>query len=179
MATQVKTTAVKPLELIASKADMEKAIASIQNRGLKLTQDIHLCAVSVLAHLAAHGDTTLVNRLLLAMPKSTRSKALRDWFLRFGKLTLNTDKESAKTMPLIYNKEGANDVKGAEAMPFWELTALESDKPLWSADVFLSSVVKRLESGLKDCTDPDSKAKILAALSALKSPVIESEPALV
>ncbi|AGW43585.1 hypothetical protein JG068_03 [Burkholderia phage JG068] len=88
MATNKQATkaveAFKAPVLMTKAAEMEKAIASIANRGKKLDADIHQAACSTLAHAINHGDVTLAQKLVAAMPKSARTKALAAWFVDFG-----------------------------------------------------------------------------------------------
>ncbi len=85
------------MELLKSVDQMTKAINSIKARGAKLETDIHICGVSVLAHADKHGDTTLCDRLVQAMPNGVRRNALVSWMLAWGsiaKLDTRDDKEA-------------------------------------------------------------------------------------
>lgn len=158
---------------LLNKAECEKAITSIKTRGANLDKDIHVAAVSTLDHLDKHGDSTLCNRLLAAMPKSGRRNALAAWMVSFGRLSLNMDKVSKVDMPLLYDKEKECDIAGAIAMPFWEFKASEGGST-FVMDTYLASVSKRLTTALKTVTDPTQREhaeKVLAALGAIPMPV--------
>lgn len=150
-------------------AACDKAITSIKNRGVKLDKDIHDAACSCLNALIKHGDTTLMNRLLLAMPKSGRKNALAAWMLNFGNVLLNDDKATKAERPLVYDKAGEHDIDGAIATPFWEFKASEGGTT-FAVDTYLASVSKRLTTALKSCTDPiqrEHAEKVLAALGSI------------
>lgn len=149
---QVKEVkAIKPLAVITDKAGIEKAIASVANRGAKLDADIHLAAVSIMHHFAAHNDITLANRLIDAMPKSGRKNALILWFTTYGKFVVNTDKETKKIHHLVYNREGANDLVGAESNPFWNIKAQEGGA-VFVMDKYMHTIESKLTAQIQALT---------------------------
>ncbi len=154
---------------LLNRAECEKAIASIKTRGANLDKDIHTAAVSTLDHLDKHGDSTLCNRLLAAMPKSGRRNALAAWMVNFGRLSLNMDKTTKAETPLLYDKEKECDIPASIALPFWEFKASEGGTT-FVMDVYLASVTKRLTTALKTITDPvqrEHAEKAILALSAI------------
>lgn len=160
----------KSSTVILSAALADKLIVSIKGRGAKLDADIHQAAVSVLAHHDQHGDTTLANRLLAAMPKSGRRNALQSWMLAFdGKLMLNTDKATKAEKPLVHNKEGAglavSFVADADAMPFWEFKAVEGTTE-FDFNAYITSLNKGVKKALDKAT-PEQRAKLEAVLAAI------------
>ena len=84
---------------------INKSIASIAATGKKLDSLIQSTAVDVLEHFQEHRDTSLVNRLFLAMPKGGRSLALADWLLKFVAVKPNADKDTRAASPFIYAKD--------------------------------------------------------------------------
>lgn len=83
--------------IVEGAAQISKAIVSIATRGTKLDHDIHRIGVSVLVHATEHGDTSLCDKLVHAMPKGARKLALVEWMLAFGqvrKLDPKTEKEA-------------------------------------------------------------------------------------
>lgn len=153
--------------VILSAALTEKLIVSIKGRGAKLDADIHQAALSVCAHHAQHGDTTLANRLLAAMPKSGRRNALQSWMLAFdGKLALNDDKATKAEKPLVHSKEGtAFDQAGADATPFWEFKATEGSKD-FDFTAYINGLNKGVNKAMEKAT-PEQRAKLEAVLAAL------------
>lgn len=171
-----KTPVVKSMSLLNS-AQMEAAIKSITLRGAKLQADIHLCAVSALAHFAVHGDTTLLNRLVMALPKSSRTNALVAWALHFGQLALNTDKSTRTTQPLVKATEAKpfNQAE-CEAMPFWSFKATEGVS-VFSFDTYTASLIKSLTQAISKTSDAAHKAQLTAALAAVSAPVVPAATA--
>ncbi len=69
---------------ILDQATCGKKIDRIRKIGSALQQEIHVVAVSTLAHIRDHGDYTLAVRLLDALPNGQRVKALAHWFGHFS-----------------------------------------------------------------------------------------------
>lgn len=153
----------KPTEFMNA-AQIDKAIKSIATRGANLDKDIHAAAVSTLAHIEAHGDVILANRLMQAMPKSGRRAALQTWMLAFGRLVLNDDKATKKEMPLKYSKAAVSNVLKAQETPFWEFTKEVTVKAWVYAD-WLKTVQATLTKAAQE--QGAEGAKAAAALAAL------------
>lgn len=150
--------------LDASAAIVMKSIVSIAGRGAKLGKDIHSTALACLYHVDKHGDYTLMNRLLLALPKSARRNALAQWAVKFGKLKKNEDKAAAKDAPLVFNREGKNDIAGATAMPFWEFKNVSEGTQDWDFGGYIANVTKTLQRHA-DAGNEDAKG-MLAVINA-------------
>ncbi len=103
-----------------NKAEIEKAILSIQSRGKKLDQSIQEAALSIIKHVHEHGEVSLANKLFKAMPAGARKNALVEWFLMYSRVGVNQDKVTAKEFPLVLNKEGKTDLEGAVKTPWFE-----------------------------------------------------------
>lgn len=147
---------------ILSAADTGKLIVSIKGRGAKLDKDIHQAALSAIDNHAKSGDTSLVNRLLLAMPKSGRANALMAWMLAMDpKLAKNPAKLA--DAPLVHDKlaEGAVDLAKADATPFWEFKVVEGGKP-FSFDTYMASLTKGMERAMAEEGVTDAQRAILA-----------------
>lgn len=153
------------LKADASAAEVNKLIVSIKGRGAKLDTDIHSAAMACLFHADKHGDITLMNRLLLAMPKSGRRNALASWALAFGKFLLNDDAKARAESPLVFNREGSTDMKGAAEKPFWDFRNVREGGTEWVFTDYIGSVMRTLEAHSKQDTPEGRKAK--AALHAL------------
>lgn len=103
------------MKLLVGTAAIEKAIVSIQTRGKKLDHDIHVAAVSAMAHHDEHGDVTLVNRLVNSMPKGSRVNALRDFILTYGKVKYDQENKL-----FVHDKAGEFDLEGAAGICWTE-----------------------------------------------------------
>jgi hypothetical protein len=158
--------------------DIEKLIISIKGRGAKLDTDIHSAAVACLFHCEAHGDNTLVNRLLLAMPKSVRRNALAQWFVAFGKLSKwPTDTAEQKrvaaekepTQPLMYDKAKTTRLDDAKATPFWDFKNVREGTDTFEFEDYIGNVMKKLEKIAKgNSTDAARARATLHAISGVK-----------
>jgi hypothetical protein len=104
-----------PFKLIEGTEAIDKAIASIASRGRKLDRDIWVAAVSAMAHHAKHGDVTIVNRLVDAMPKGSRVNALREFIMAHGKVSYNVDAKCFE-----HDKDGSFDLDGALSVSWIE-----------------------------------------------------------
>ena len=78
------------MELFKNKADIVAAIADISVTGKKLDLMIWIAAASVVAHIEEHGDVTLANDLVAAMPKGSRVNALIAYFEKVSKAGYDT-----------------------------------------------------------------------------------------
>jgi hypothetical protein len=82
---------------------INKNIAAIASTGKKLDALVQSTAMEVLEHFQTHRDTGLVNRLFLALPKGTRGIALGQWLLRFVAVKVNTNAETKKEQPFVFD----------------------------------------------------------------------------
>ena len=108
----------------------KQILAAIQNiniTGKGLDQSVQSVGLEVLQHVELHGEVSLANKLLQALPKGARAKALAEWLRLHGKIAVNTDRASAKKFPLVYNKQGETRLEAAAALPWFEC---KKDKPL-------------------------------------------------
>jgi hypothetical protein len=131
--------------LILGTDAISKAINSINTRGRKLDNDIQLAGMSVINHVELHGDITLVNRLVDAMPNGSRVNALRSWISAFGKVIYNEETKS-----FDYNKLGKTDLDGGAEKVWFEF------KP--EAE-FSFDLAKAFASLLKSAENAGKKAK--------------------
>lgn len=122
------------------------AIASIAKRGAKLDADIQNVGLNILNHVAEHREVSLVLKLYNAMPKGSRRNALADWFQRFGQVTVNTDKASAKERPFLFAKDKATDLQGAIAMAWYECKPEKELAEEFNFAAQLAALLKRADS---------------------------------
>ena len=165
--TEVKHVVKLTLALDAPAADVEKAIASIANRGAKLQADMHSAACASLNHAAMHNDPTLLNRLLNAMPKSSRRNSLMVWALKFGNVALNADKATKGERPLVYLKGQPADITSAVDTPFWEMKNFGGES--WVYADYIKNVMAKLDAQAKK-----GDAQAQAALAALQAVAVNT-----
>lgn len=130
-----------------NKADIEAAIVSINKRGAKLDQDIHLTALSCAAHHLAHRDYTLLNRLWLAMPKGSRRTALTEWYIQFAGVEVNMDKANSAEKPFIVDAaKKPVDLAGGAAKPWFECKKEKAPDEEFNFEGLLAQLLKRAEA---------------------------------
>lgn len=142
MTKQTKTVKEPAFKLLDGAKAIDTAIKSIQTRGKSLEKDIHVAAVSVLVHADKHGDITLAQKLVDAVPTMARKNALRDWLLAHGKFSYD-----AQNKTLTYNKGAVTLVEEAIAMPFWEFKP-EAEYVAFDINAAIAQLVKRAESAI-------------------------------
>lgn len=156
----------KSATVLLSATDATKLIASIKGRGAKLDKDIHQAALSAIDNHAKHGNMSLINGLVLAMPKSGRANALVAWILAFDPMVMkNPAKDAAQ--PLVHNRDGvgAVDIDKADETPFWEFKAQEGVS-VFSFDSYITSLTKGIDKAL---AQPDLSEEQIARLKGAKA----------
>lgn len=156
-----KTTKKAAFKLIEGKTAIDTAIKSIATRGKSLEKDIHVAAVSTLAHADAHGDITLANKLIDAVPQLARKNALRDWYIAHGKFSYD-----AVNKAMTFNKKATTKLAQAIATPFWEFKAEVAYVP-FDMQAAVLQLVQRAERAIeKGDKVPTDKLTALKALVA-------------
>lgn len=158
------------MKLFTKKADIIAAIEDIRATGKKLDDMIQVAACSVLGHLDAHGDITLVNTLVDAMPKGSRVNALRDFILNFGKVKFNDQSKAFE-----YDRAAETDMVGAQATPW---TDFKPEAPYVAFDLkaLIAGVLKKADAASKDADHKDEvDFELLAQLRAVMEVPAELE----
>lgn len=138
---------------------IDTAIKSINTRGKSLQRDIHVAAVSCLNHADKHGDVTLAQKLVDAVPTLARKNALRDWFIAHGKFSYD-----ATEKVLTFNKKATTQLEQAIAVPFWEFKQEAAYVP-FDIQAAILTLVKRAEKAINNGDNVDKKT--LATLQSL------------
>ena len=159
------------MQIIKTAAEINKAIASIANRGAKLDGDSHKAGVSVLAHASEHGDSTLADRLVQAMPKGGRKLALVEWMLAHGqlaKLDPTVDK-AAITAGRIFKLDRTRtlDLEGAIKDSWVTFKKEASVHTAFDAQAAVKSVLARLKQANAKGLTVENKVQALAEAQAL------------
>ncbi len=155
-------------------ATMSASISKIKTNSTELQALIHETAVSVLAHVRDHGDTTLAVRLVNAMSSGTRREGLSAWFYKFSNKTMNlSSKDGVWTCKLKPGREPADfDIEGAMAVDFGDLTKeAKAPKAMTLEDIFkalkkFTNNDKLLENG-SPVVPPNVVAAAQRALAAI------------
>lgn len=159
----------KVTPVVGSIAHINASIESIRKKGAAFDKLVQDTALHVLDHAHKHNDLDVVNRLIVAMPKGSRSQSLAVWFCKFGKLQPNDSKEKEVLIvkPLVWNKNGALDRAKAEAT-LWH--AVLKDKPLvevFDIEAKFASFMKQVIANKDKVTNP----VVLALLENVQSSI--------
>ena len=157
------------MKLFTTSATIVAAIEDIRVTGKKLDNMIQVAACSVIQHVEKHGDITLVNTLIEAMPNGSRVNALRDFIATFSKAEYDEATKAFK-----FNKEKKTDLAGAQAI-MW--TEFKPEQPYVAFDLqaLLSSLLKKADKALSDAPQ-EVDLELLAALRSVTDPLNEFEP---
>lgn len=159
------------MKLFTTQADIVTAIESIRTTGKKLDLMIQTAACSIIAHVEKHGDITLINTLVDAMPNGSRVNALRDYMTNFSKGTYDDESKAFK-----FDKTKTTNQAGAEAI-MW--TEFSPEKPYVAFDLnaLLAGLLKKADKALKDAPH-EVDAELLAKLASVleDTPTVEADP---
>ncbi|OSI20088.1 hypothetical protein [Bradyrhizobium canariense] len=166
-ANATATPAVKPVaaatatvKLLVGEKAIKDALMSIHRRGQTLQQDMHVAACSVLSHVEKHSDIRLISALLAAAPEMTRKNALKEWFVKFGPVTIEGDE-------VEFVKGKGCDLKTAMLTPFWTLLPEPEYKAI-EVEKFLDKAIKQLARDEKELGKPGLHTALMHKLASLK-----------
>lgn len=109
---------------IIGATEIADRIKKLGKQAKSVQEEIHTLAVSCLAHVRDHGNTTLILNLINALPKGVRREGLAVWIGRFSNSKLSVRLSGdAYTAKLDKKREATDfDIDGAWTTPFYELT---------------------------------------------------------
>ena len=157
------------------------AIACIAPRGKKLDADIQTAGLSVLAHADEHGDTTLADKLLAAMPKGSRKLALVEWMLAFGKVQVldkNNPKHAARIklgQVMMYAKDKSTDLDAAMEKAWYEFKPEPAVVDAFDVQAAVKAIMARMGKAVASGVTVTNKASALEELKALQAALM-AEP---
>jgi len=162
------------VQLIGDAAELGKHIDGIKASGAKLDKAIHIAACSALALLAAHNDTTFVNRTYLSMPAGSRKAALTSWFLAHGALAANADAKGKKEAPFVYTKDKATNVEAGMLDPWFNHKKDPAPDAVFDLQEAFSKLMERVAKAETDGKLKEGQETILARLRAINA--VAEEP---
>jgi len=168
------TQVVKAIKFM-DKAGIEKAIESVHNRGKKLDGDIQGAGLSILNHIQQYGEVSLAIKLFQALPKGSRRNALADWFMKFGKVTLNTDKASSKEFPFVFFKGGETDLEGAAAMAWYDCKPEKELLVEFDVQAKVMNLIAQVRKAVSSGIDLKGDTRMIQALLELEG--VAAKPA--
>lgn len=171
-ATEFKAPAIDKLP--RGEAAINKAIASIKVRGVKLQNDVHIAACAVLQHLIELGnnDVRIVGRFMDALPASYRTNAMRDWFSAHGPIAWEKNKAVFNSAFNLAEQEAS--FRQGVRDPFWLFSPEAEYQPI-NVKAKLDQLIKAL---VKDQEKTGAKhGSTIAVLEGLKDNVSSAQPA--
>ena len=168
----MKNTTKKPAFVLLSQADTGKLIDGIKTRGAKLDADIQTAAVCSAIHAHQHSDASLLIRLVQALPKGSRSNALKDWMLRYAPIAFDKDGEIVFSRPYDNKDEESRTaaVAACEAATHWTEHKPEPKFVPFDLGAALAALLKKAEAAAKDTEHADAHKidpEVLGKLKAL------------
>lgn len=127
------------IKVVGSIKDIDKRTDAVVVSLKAQQHELHVLAVSVLIHVAKHGNIDVLTNFLNKVKdvKSIRNNALGNWFEKFGPVRFETDKDKGKGWKLVPEKrvafmDATKDLKAQRAMldacsatPFWMMAGQE------------------------------------------------------
>lgn len=161
------------MKLLTTTTEINKAIESIERRGKQLDTDIHVAGVSVLKHVAEHGDTTLLDKLVSAMPKGSRKSAFCEWALAYGNVRMldraNDADKPAIDQGRLFAKDKTKEFNEVEAIANkWYDFKPEPDLlTTFDAAAMVSAMIKRMTKAQQQGAAVTGQGEALKQLRAL------------
>lgn len=156
--------------LISGAANIKAAIDSIERRGKKYDRDVQIAALSAMQHHIEHGDVTLINRLVDAMPKGSRVNALRAFIETFG--AVRFDAESKK---FVHVKGGTFRLDDAMQIMWNEFKPETAYQPITDPFKRFDQLVSQFERDMQEMGDQSKVTpEMIAALKSAKASAIEA-----
>lgn len=169
-------------------AQINKAIVSIAARGKKLDADIQSAGLAIINHVQEHGDTTLADKLVNALPKGSRKLALVEWLLAFSKMRL-LDKANPEDAARIatgayfaFDKTKTTNLEAATEKPWFDFKPEAPILTAFDAQAAVQSVLTKLTRAVAGGLEIENRAhaieaarKVLEALEAVPTADAEAE----
>jgi hypothetical protein len=165
----------KEIKLIVGNTLILAAIASIGNRSKKLDSDVQLAGLSILKHVDEHGDTTLADKLMNALPKGARRLALAEWFVSHGKLRMLDRTVPAEAAAIkegrIFQHEKRRTTNMADAMatPWYEMRKEPEHTTIFDAQAAVTNLMARITGAVGKGLSIQHKQEALAQLDELRT----------
>lgn len=153
------------MQIITKAADLNKLIADVIASHKEIEGQIHVALVGCLYQVNKHHNTTPLSTLMSGLGGSVRKNAMRDWCLKFGKLSYNE-----QTKELDFDKEAkGGDLNDAMQTPFWNFKP-EPEFKAFDLKARIQALIKEAEKAAKRADSRDViDAKALMALRAAAS----------
>jgi len=134
---------IASFKLIEGSKAIAEAIDSIARRGKKLDREIQIAALSAMQHHVEHGDVTLINRLIVSMPKGSRVNALRAFIETFGAVVYDS-----KSKKFVHSKTKAFRLDDAMRIMWTDFKREQEYKPIADPAKMVHSLIARMQTDI-------------------------------
>lgn len=136
------------VEIIKTDAKFQEKLEELRVTGKAIDMLIHRLAVSALFHYGKAWNWTKVKEVIDAMPKSSRRKALILWVQANASLVYK-QKNDSLSQPKKVEDRFVN-LEEAMAIPFWDLSEENPDKPAMTMEQFLKFITSKAKKATVD-----------------------------
>jgi len=151
-------------------AEMKKDHKNWGTRGTKWVKDGQTYALEVLGHVDKHGDSTVADSLVAAMPKGTKRNGMIEFMLAFGKLIVHPGADAKQGKFFAFSKEKSTDLAAAAKKPWYDFQPDTPPIEVFDAQAATISALLKIVSTAgkaKSVEHGDALAKVLALLAEL------------
>jgi hypothetical protein len=146
------------------KAQILKNIATLKTSGATWDKLAHATMLAIIEHVEKHGEVSLVNKFIKDAPtKGTRVNSVKTWFMTFGKIGYDSEKEL-----FTFAKKKTTNLAEARKTPFWALTKEEKFTPFILDFSTIEKLVNRAVEKQADSRNNVNAAALAALQGALK-----------
>lgn len=152
---------------------IKQKISQIKAAGTKLDRGVQEVGLAILEHVEAHGDVTLADALVNAMPRGGRKLALVEWLIAFGKLNVipASGKENKQAIEagrvFSYAKDKATDIEAAKAMLWHEFRKEKAPAEAFDVQAQVKALITRLQKAREKGLTIEHADEALAEAKAL------------
>lgn len=142
--------------IITDAKKLKASIARIRTSGAKLDARIQVAAISVIDHADKHGDTTLADALVNAMPKSGRKLALVEYLLAFGKFEVITAKSADDRKAIEagrvfkFAKDKVTNLDGADDKMWYDFRKEAKVSDAFDAQSQVKALLSRMNAAIRE-----------------------------
>lgn len=155
----------KQIKLIEGVAALNKEFGLLKAAGAKLDQRIQVAGLSVIQHVDKHGDITVVNGLMDAMPQGSRKTAMIEWLLAHAKLEQNlVDGKVVKDKPWLLARDKTTNMEAAIEFPWFTFKPEKLDEASFDFAKMLAALISKAQKAQaagKEVTGADKLAELV------------------
>ena len=152
---------------------IKQKISQIKAAGTKLDKGVQEVGIAVLEHIESHGDVTLADSLVNAMPKGGRKLALVEWLIAYGKLTVLQGNSKANKQAIAagrvfsYANDKTTDIEGATGMLWHAFRKEKAPSEAFDVQAQVKALITRLQKAREKGLTIEHADEALAEAKAL------------